>query len=329
MCCNKTRSCGHQFFRLGTNINHAELGSRSHKLTIKTEPHFISKLKCGLINARSVVNKLDSLKLRMMIEELDVIGITESWAHKDIDNSELHIDGYNMFRKDRPSRGGGVILYVKEHIPCKLLDSKEDIESIWCEIGDIYSKCNIALYYRPPNASESYNKEMCKELLDYTRGKTVIIGDFNFPEIDWESFTAPKGCEFFRDTCLDLFLSQHVKDHTREKHILDLVLTSYHNLLSDVEVAAPLANSDHNIVTFYLKLSSRKAAVEKCRPCFHKANFVRIRESLSSVDWSNILRDQGVNNAWNIFYNILKVTVDSNVPFTSVNRKRKPGLVEQ
>ena len=25
------------------------------------------------------------------------------------------------------------------------------------------------------------------------------------------------------------------------------------------------------------------------------------------------------------FHNILKVTIDSNVPFTSVNRKRKPG----
>ena len=37
------------------------------------------------------------------------------------------------------------------------------------------------------------------------------------------------------------------------------------------------------------------------------------------------MRDQGVNNAWNIFHNILKVTIESNVPFTSVNRKRKSG----
>ena len=69
MCLNKTRTCGHQFFfRLGTNIPHTVLGSTSLKLTTKTEPHFISKLKCGLINARSVVNKLKSLKLRMTIE---------------------------------------------------------------------------------------------------------------------------------------------------------------------------------------------------------------------------------------------------------------------
>ena len=52
---------------------------------------------------------------------------------------------------------------------------------------------------------------------------------------------------------------------------------------------------------------------------------MRIRESLNSVDWSNILRYQGVHNAWNIFHNILKVTIDSIVPFTSENRKRKPG----
>ena len=121
------------------------------------------------------------------------------------------------------------------------------------------------------------------------------------------------------------FLSQHVKDHTRENHILDLVSASCHNILNDVEVAAPLANSDHNIVTFYLKLFSRKVTVEKCGPSFHKANFVKINQSLNRVDWKNILRNQRVNNVWNIFYNILKVTLDSNVPCTSVNRKRKPG----
>ena len=172
MCLNKTRSCGHQFFRLGTNIPHAKLGSTSHKLNTKTEPYFISKLKCGITNAQSVATKLCSLKLRMMIEELDVIRITESWAHKDVDNLELHIDVYIMFRKYRPSRGGGVLslLYVKEHVPCKLLDSNEDIESIWCEIGEMNSKGNVALYYRPPNAS-FIKKEMCKELLDYTREK--------------------------------------------------------------------------------------------------------------------------------------------------------------
>ena len=43
-----------------------------------------------------------------------IIGITESWANKDITDAELGLEGYVMFRKDRMGRrGGGVILCVK------------------------------------------------------------------------------------------------------------------------------------------------------------------------------------------------------------------------
>ena len=53
-----------------------------------------------------------------MVADIDphVIGITESWANKDVD-AELAPTGYVMFRKDRRERrGGGVILYIKESI---------------------------------------------------------------------------------------------------------------------------------------------------------------------------------------------------------------------
>ena len=44
----------------------------------------------------------------------DIIGVTESWAHSDILDSELALEGYDLFRKDRPvdRSGGGVLLYI-------------------------------------------------------------------------------------------------------------------------------------------------------------------------------------------------------------------------
>ena len=44
--------------------------------------------------------------------EPDIIGITESWAHKDMVDAELMLPGYVMFRKDRQERmGGGHYVY--------------------------------------------------------------------------------------------------------------------------------------------------------------------------------------------------------------------------
>ena len=58
-------------------------------------------------------------ELNVMVEDTDphIIGITESWANKDISDAELGLTGYVMCRRDRiGKRGGGVILYIKESI---------------------------------------------------------------------------------------------------------------------------------------------------------------------------------------------------------------------
>ena len=44
--------------------------------------------------------------------EPDIIGITESWAHKDMVDAELMLPGYVMFRKDRQERMGGGGHYI-------------------------------------------------------------------------------------------------------------------------------------------------------------------------------------------------------------------------
>jgi len=57
---------------------------------------------------------MDSLLATVAALEPDIVAITESWANEAVSDSELHIQGYDMFRQDRPceARGGGVLLYV-------------------------------------------------------------------------------------------------------------------------------------------------------------------------------------------------------------------------
>ena len=54
---------------------------------------------------------------------LDILAVIESWANDNIADSELQINGYTLYRKDRNSvrddRGGGVLLYIKsEYTSC-------------------------------------------------------------------------------------------------------------------------------------------------------------------------------------------------------------------
>ena len=59
------------------------------------------------------------------------------------------IDGYRLFRKDRPTRrGGGVALYVREQLECIELGlgaNEERVESLWVRIKGQAHKGDITV----------------------------------------------------------------------------------------------------------------------------------------------------------------------------------------
>ena len=92
-----------------------------------------------------------------------IMGITESWCHKDINESEIHIDGYTTYRKDRECvKGGGVLLYVSNNLEsnyCSTLNIHKFSDSIWC-IVNLHKnmKLLVGVCYRSPSSSEENNR---------------------------------------------------------------------------------------------------------------------------------------------------------------------------
>ena len=73
-------------------------------------------LKCVGLNARSIMNKKSELNIMVNDSDPHIIGITESWANKDITDAELGLEGYVMFRKDRMGRRGEEEYYYTSKI---------------------------------------------------------------------------------------------------------------------------------------------------------------------------------------------------------------------
>ena len=71
------------------------------------------------LNARSIFPKHDELSALLSVNPVNLVAITESWLHDEIDDSLLAIHGFIFFRKDRTDgRGGGVCVYVNDVISC-------------------------------------------------------------------------------------------------------------------------------------------------------------------------------------------------------------------
>ena len=75
-------------------------------------------LKCIHQNIRSLSGKVD--ELRVVINDsksgIHIIAITEIWLDKKIEDAEVDIPGYKIYRKDRDADGEEVSLFMSETI---------------------------------------------------------------------------------------------------------------------------------------------------------------------------------------------------------------------
>ena len=155
-----------------------------------------------------------------------IIGITESWAHKDITDAELGLEGYVMFRKDRiGKKGGGVLLYIKDTIPAyevQLQDEADCNEAIWCNLVTGHTTVTIGVVYRCPNITKPNNEKIHNAISEVSKGDCIKMGDFNHGNIKWDTLQST-GVEDSTFLCLvqDNFLTQHVLEPTRAARVLD------------------------------------------------------------------------------------------------------------
>ena len=83
----------------------------------------INKLTFGHLNINSLRNKFDQLT-EMVRGFVDTFLISESKLDDSFPESQFIIDGYHApFRFDWNENGGGLLLYVREDIPTKVLYS--------------------------------------------------------------------------------------------------------------------------------------------------------------------------------------------------------------
>jgi len=137
--------------------------------------------------------------------------------------------------------------------------------------------------YRSPASStirpndENLNHQIRMVSTNDTATHILIMGDFNYRNINWKSgITSTSLSESsFIDTINDGHLHQHVTNPTRARAnqcpgVLDLIFTNEENMLSDLEIMAPLSKSDHAVLSFQLNCYTTFEEVTTIHRQYHK-----------------------------------------------------------
>ena len=171
-------------------------------------------------------NKFDQLKL-IIKNKVDILVITETKLDSSFPHSQFKIDGFKQpYRLDRNKHGGGVMIFVSEDIPSKLVSKHtlpDDIEGMFIEIKLRKTKWLILGIYHPPNQPDDYFFKVVGNALDQylkTYEKLLLLGDFNAEDTEpiLSEFLEQYGAKNImknktcfknpdRPTCIDLFLT--------------------------------------------------------------------------------------------------------------------------
>ena len=296
-------------------------------------------LNCLYFNARSLVHKRDELELYINEKHIDLIGVAETWLNEDIGDSEMNFEGFSIFRKDRNSptkkRGGGVAFYIRNELSGFCREELFEIdfpETIWCTISCNGESTLVGVCYRPPDSTQINDKALYSLINKVGQEQNVVImGDFNFSELDWGKMESIDYSHPFLECIGDNFMSQLVDEPTRGSNYLDLVLTSDEDLVQEVTVGEHFATSDHNVVKFNIIIKGDSNYSENKTFNYYKADYNEIRNYAITLNLEEKIDfySGNVDNAWNIIKDDIIQMRNKFIPLNKASKNKSKWVTRK
>ncbi len=184
----------------------------------------------------------------------------------------------------------------------------------------------IAIIYRNPKQQRTDDTALYEENISTIRNKNVlIVGDFNCPNINWNSMHGDQEGSLLIEMVEDSLLSEIVTQPTRGNNILDQVSTIDTDIISDCEVGEILSGWDHHMTRFRIKTKHYLTEIKVKVQNYRNANFDLARELLLSEMWE---QQNGISldQEWSAFRDELMEVERMTLPmkFRRVNGTTNP-----
>ena len=237
--------------------------------------------------------------------------ISETKLDPSFPNGQFHIHGFSEpYRFDRNGNGGGILLYIREDIPSKVILTKMTIEGFFVEINLRKKKWVFCCTYNPKTSLISKHLNEIGKNLDLLLSKYdnfMLIGDLN---AEPSEATVSDFCEIYN-------LKQLIKDKTCFKNptkptCIDLIITNRPKCFQDSLVIETGLSYFHKMSATVMKMyyTKQKPSIVRYRKFKNFCNdfFIKDIELLLSKFF----------NQQHVSFKILKesvnITLDKHAP---------------
>ena len=258
-------------------------------------------------------------------------------SNNDLRNVQLNIKGYNCLSNHL---GRGVCMYINNDF--EILERLSNVESlftpsIFCKIKCKEDIIVLGVVYRSPNSTPEDNDKLntqidfISNMLNASGERLVMVGDFNYPDINWDQVTCDKSSNHpafkFLNTVNSNYFTQYVDRPThfralQEPTLIDLVLSNFPDFIHSLEFMPPFGKSHHSVICFDFDIKSPTDIKPVKKFSYNKGDYDGMRCHFSGTDWETML-DGDVDEAWSRFESEIKVAMNKYIPMFTKNKVNK------
>ena len=155
-------------------------------------------------------------------------------------------------------------------------------------------------------------------LIKVSSQHTLLMGDFNFGDINWSAIdnsSLTEASKLFIEWLDDCFFTQHITQPTiiYSTTTLDLVITDKPDVVDDIDIVGNFVSTDRHMLKWTTVLNVRQIEYKGTSKGFSTADFDGIRHMLQQVNWEMVL-DGEVEECLAAFRRILQNAIERFVP---------------
>ena len=300
----------------------------------------------GQFNIQSIKPKLIDLRHDLShVHDFHLLALSETWLSPNIPNRLLTIDGYTLYRCDRPKTSrlpkgyGGAALLARTDINVEVLDrpttgtDSSNIEIIWALVRlDKHKRMLFASAYRHPTNTASQlaldfddlESQLQFMLASHPGEPVIIAGDLNACLLSTASSTSTpsyKLGEIMRTYGLSA-CNTTSPTYRPAGTLIDVIITNQPELVVKCDVTRCHYGGPHDFTRALVRYGPRtkvKPPTTETR-LINRVDSTDFNITLADTDWGSVFAANGPTAKWDHFTRIFTTLLDTVAPLRRVRR---------
>lgn len=288
----------------------------------------------GHLNVRSLLTHFDEFKTLVEQHNFDILLLSETWLNPGDNTEYFNIPNYNLIRRDRMGRGGGVAAYVKTDIATEIInfdfEVNAQLEYLVFKIKISNKKYAICVFYKPPKLNFNLLIPNFDNIFAYlypTVDEIFCLGDFNINLINPQNPLVP----LMENYNFSQIMDEPTRISGSVSSLIDAIFVT-NNALVIKSGVMPTGNiSDHKLIYCTLGLA-KEVKVPKIikHRSFRHFNFNNFSTDIKNLPWNDIFYENNIENKVIILNNLILTLFDYHAPIKEslITKPKAPWLTQ-